>query len=351
TFGEPDARTTIGGLVMFRQQWLSAASLCLLMAVAALSGCKKQPPSAPTSGPGPTAGAPGPEYKVALVMKTMTNPFFITMEKGAREAADELGVRLIVQTPPKETDIDKQIDIVRDMISQGVDAICIAPADSKMIIESLLEAKRAGIVVINLDNRVDPEAAAEAGLRLDSYVGADNEEGGYLASKRLADLMGGEGKAAMLEGIQGVDNAEARKRGFLKAMQEHPDIEIVAMQTANWQTEQAVDVMRDILAKNPDLQGLFCANDMMALGAIEAIAAAGKTGEIYVTSYDNLEAAREEIKAGRIDATIEQHPELMGKWGVEFAVQKLNGQSIPGEKLVTLDVITKEDLSGAGPEA
>jgi ribose transport system substrate-binding protein len=317
--------------------------ITLALALACVAGCKKQPPAPPV---GPTTGAPPPKpgVKVALIMKTMTNPFFITMERGAREAEKELGIQLLVQTPPKETDIEKQISIVRDMISQNVDAICIAPADSKMIVDALVEAKKAGIVVINLDNRIDPKAAEDGGLVLDSYVGADNEEGGYLASKKLAELMGGKGKAAMLEGIQGVDNAEARKRGFQKAMAEHPDIRVVAMQSANWQTEQAVDVMRDILAKNPDLNGLFCANDMMALGAIEAIDAAGKTGQVHVTSYDNLEAAQEEIKKGRIEATIEQHPELMGKWGVEFAVKKINGEDIPKEKLVTLDVITKESL-------
>jgi ribose transport system substrate-binding protein len=312
--------------------------LCLASALL-LVGCQ---PKQPTTTNAPPVPPTPPRPKVALVMKTMSNPFFIAMEKGARRAADELGVDLDVQTPPEETDIDKQIAIVEDMIAKKVDVICIAPAGSKEIAPVLKQAKDAGLFVINLDNRVDPQAAEQVGLVLDSYVGADNEEGGYMASKYLAEQLGGKGNVAMLEGIPGVDNAEARKRGFLRAMKEYPGITVVASQSAHWKQPEALNVMTDILQAHKDLDGLFCANDMMALGAIEAIAAAGRTGRIRVTSYDNLEAAQKEILGGRLDATIEQHPDLMGEWGVRYAVDLVNGKQIPKEKLVQLDLVTKE---------
>ncbi|MFQ6133664.1 MAG: substrate-binding domain-containing protein [Armatimonadota bacterium] len=309
-------------------------------------GCGRRPPAGPVTAPPP---AQPEKPKVALVMKTMTNPFFITMEEGAREAAERVGVELVVQTPTEETDIDKQIAIVEDLIGTGVKVLCIAPAGSKEIVPCLVEAKNAGVYVINLDNEVDPEAAEAAGLELDSYVGVDNEEGGYMSSTYLAELMGGKGKVAMLEGIPTVDNAEARKRGFERAMAEHPGIQIVASQTAHWKQEEALNVMADILQKHPDLDGLFCANDMMALGAIQAIEDAGKTGDIYVTAYDNLDAAQEEIRKGRLHATIEQHPNLMGKYGVEYAAELIQGGTIPKRKLVELKLITKETLE-AGAE-
>jgi len=279
--------------------------------------------------------------KIALVMKASSNPFFARMEQGARLAADSLKVDLLVGTITKETDIDQQISIIENMIVQGVRAILIAPADSKAIVNVLKKAQRAGIRIINVDNRIDTETARAAGLEIDCYVGVDNEEGGRMAGEYLVKLMGGKGKAAMLEGIRGVDNAEARKRGFLKAI-ENTDIELVASQSANWAQDQGLDVFANILQANPEITGLFCANDMMALGAIQAIEQMGKTGQIFVASYDNLKAARAAIAQGKLHATVEQHPELMGYESVVIAREILSGKKTPGEKLVRLELITKE---------
>jgi len=252
-------------------------------------------------------------------------------------------VDLLVGTITKETDISQQIAIVENMIVQGVKAILIAPADSKAIINVLKKAQDQGVRIINIDNRIDAAAAKAAGLKIDCYVGVDNEEGGRMAGEYLVKLLNGRGKVAMLEGIRGVDNAQARKRGFLKAI-ENTQIKLVASQSANWAQDQGLDVFANMLQANPDIQGLFCANDMMALGALQAIEQAGKTGKIYVTSYDNLRAAQQAILEGTLHATIEQHPEMMGYEGVVLAYQLLNGQSIPSEKLVQLDLITRDTL-------
>jgi ribose transport system substrate-binding protein len=301
-----------------------------LLAAVWLSGCGEEP---------------GKKWEVALIMKTMSNPFFISMEKGAREAEKELDVTVRALTPEEETDIQDQIGLVEDMIAKKVDAILVAPAGSKEIVPSLVKAKQAGVVVLNLDNRVDRDAAAAAGLELDAYVGADNQQGGFLAGDKLARMMGREGTVAMLEGIPGVDNAEARKRGFEEAMAQYPGIEIVQSQTARWKQEEALDVMQDILQNHPDLDGLFCANDMMALGAIQAIEDAGKTGALFVASYDNLEAAQQAIMDDKLHITIEQHPDIMGKVGVQYAVRLLEGKELPNtEKFVDLEVITKATL-------
>jgi len=277
-------------------------------------------------------------------MKTLTNPFFLEMERGAREAAEEFGVQLEVVAAERETSIDQQIALIEDMVTRNVDAIIIAPIDSKAVAPALAQAKQAGIPVINLDNRIDAEAARSVGLEVDIFISADNEIGGRLAGAYLATLLGGRGKVAMLEGIPGVDNAEGRKRGFFAAMELFPDIEIVASQTAHWQTEEALNVFTNILQAHPDLDGLFAANDMMALGAIQAIEAAGKRGEIYVTSYDNLEAAQDAILRGEMHATIEQNPALMGYHGVRFAVDLINGKPVPEEFMVPLEVVDRLKL-------
>lgn len=282
-------------------------------------------------------------YKIGLVMKAASNPFFARMEEGARLAADSLKIELLVGAITQETDINQQISIVENMIVQGVQVLLITPADSKSIINVLKSAQDADIRIINVDNRIDAETARLAGVKIDCYVGVNNEVGGKMAGDYLVQLMGGRGKAAMLEGIRGVDNAEARKRGFLMAI-ENSEIELVASQSANWAQDQGLDVFTNMLQANPEIQGLFCANDMMALGAIQAIEQAGKAGKIFVTSYDNLKAAQESILQGRLQATIEQHPEKMGYEGVVLAWDLLNGKPIPEEKLIKLDLVTKEKL-------
>ncbi|MCA9732283.1 MAG: substrate-binding domain-containing protein [Deferribacteres bacterium] len=281
--------------------------------------------------------------KMALVMKASSNPFFARMEEGAKKAADSLNVELLVGTITRETDINQQVSLIENMIVQGVQAILIAPADSKAIVNVLKKAQDAGIRVVNIDNRIDSETAKAVGLTIDCFVGVDNQQGGKMAGDYLVGLMGGKGQAAMLEGIRGVDNAEARKNGFLQAL-EGTDVELVASQSANWAQDQGLDIFANMLQANPDITGLFCANDMMALGAIQAIEQAGKTGKIFVTSYDNLQAAQEAILQGRLNGTIEQHPERMGFQGVMVANELLQGREVKPEIMIALELITRETL-------
>jgi ribose transport system substrate-binding protein len=344
------------------------ASLLDLAVIAAwsllVSGCPgKQPAPVPPQASGPEASAPptpaAPEavpmpefaglkpsraYKIALIMKTMSNPFFQAMDKGAKEEAKRLGVELTSLAASKETSDSEQAGIVENQVAKKADAICIAPADSKTLIPSLLEANKAGVPVINIDNRIDRQAAQEAGLKLVTFIGPDNEAGAEKAARYLAEKLGGKGEVAMLEGIRGVDNAEARKRGFEKAMKDFPGITVVDSQSAKWELEQGETVFANMLTAHPDISGLFCANDMMALGALRAIDAAKKTGQILVASYDNLTAAQEKIRSGDLLCTIEQHPDLMGAWAVKCAVALLEGQEVPPEIAVPTDLITKETL-------
>ena len=197
--------------------------------------------------------------KIALIMKTLTNPFFLTMKDGAVQAGKDFGVDLLVVSAELETSIMQQISLIQDMTTQKVDAIVIAPIDSKAVVPALAEAQKAGIHIINIDNAIDLVAAEAGGLDVEIFISADNTIGGQLATAYLASLLGGSGKVAMLEGIPGVENAEGRKRGFLNVVSLFPDIEVVAMQTANWETEQALNVFSNILQAHPDIKGLFSA--------------------------------------------------------------------------------------------
>jgi ribose transport system substrate-binding protein len=300
---------------------------------------------------GPTASGPAAgDLRIALLMKARTNPFFEQMAAGAERAASQLGVSLQVMAIDKETDTAGQAAQVETAIGQGVRVILIAPADSKAIIAPLLQAQARGIKIINLDNRIDPAAAKQAHLKVETFIGPDNAEGARKSTEALIEKIGGAGKLAMLEGIRGVDNAENRKKGFLQAVEAAGGkVQVVAMDTAEWATEPAQKKMEAILNSHPDLAGVFCANDMMALGAIQAIASAGKAGKVVVTGYDNLKAAQQAIRAGTLHATVEQHPDLMGELGVKMAIALAEGKTLAPETPVPTDPITAKDLADSQP--
>ena len=319
---------------MFKAKKVLALLAVVALLGSVMAGCNNGESS--ESGSGNETNAPAGDITIGVVMKTLANPYFLSIQAGAEKAAAELGITLDVKAAQEETSVEQQIAIVEDMIAKKYDAICVAPSGSKEIVEVVKKALEANIVVINIDNRIDPDAAAAAGISV-PYVGASNYDGGYMAGKYLAEQLGGEGKVAIIEGIQGVDNAEGRKNGAMKAFEEFAGIELVASQSANWETEQALNVMTNILQANPDLAGVFCANDMMAFGAVQAIESAGKTGEIKVAGYDALDQALEYLTTGQMICTVDQKPDSVGYQGVVFALDLLNGRSVPDEFMVTLE--------------
>ena len=215
--------------------------------------------------------------QIALLMKTLSNEYFISMQQGAEEAAKKLNVDLTVQVAEKEDSTEQLVGLVESMIAKKVDAIIVTPNDSIAFIPAFQKAQKAGIPIIDLDVRLDAQAAKKAGLTF-NYVGVDNFLGGYLAAKNLVDALNSKGEVAILEGIPGVDNGEQRKAGALKAFSEAPEIKIVASQSANWETEQALNVTSNILTANPNIKGIFAANDNMAIGAVTAVENAGLAG-------------------------------------------------------------------------
>lgn len=278
---------------------------------------------------------------VALVMKTLNNPFFIDMQKGAEIAAEKLGINLIVQAAEREVDAEKQLQIVENMIQRKVDAICVAPSGSKEIVAAIVKANRAGIPVLVVDTRVDADVLKEAGGRYATFIGSDNFEGGRIAGEYLIQRLKPGGKVAILEGIPGHETGDARLRGFHTAVDTVPGIEVVASQTANWERDQGFNVFQNILQSHPEIQALFTCSDLMALGAIEAIAAAGRTGDIVVVGFDALPEARELIQTGVMAGSVAQFPDEMGRLAVETAHRLIKGEKIPEEIPVKIELVTK----------
>jgi ribose transport system substrate-binding protein len=282
---------------------------------------------------------------IALVLKTLNNPFFIDMEKGAQEAARKWGVHLLVQAPERELDVEKQMEIVETLIQSKISALCVTPSGSKEIVPAIVKANRSAIPVIVVDTRVDPQTLQEAGGNVAAFIGSDNFEGGKLAGEYLQNRLGQKGKVAILEGIPGHETGDSRLRGFRQALANYPNLQIVSSQTANWERDQGYNVFQNILQSHPDVQALFACSDLMALGAIEAIAAAGKTGKIIVVGFDALPEARESVKKGTMDATIAQSPLKMGAIAVESASRLLKGEAVTPSVSVKIQLVTKTNLS------
>ena len=282
--------------------------------------------------------------RIALVMKTANNPFFIEMQKGAEEAAKRLNVDLVVQAAEREVDVEKQMQIVENLIQTRVAALCVTPSGSREIVPAIEKANRAGIPVVIVDTRVDAKALSESGGKIATFIGSDNYEGGKLAGEFLVKQLGGRGKVAVLEGIPGHETGDSRLRGFRDALKAAPGVEIVASQTANWERDQGFNVFQNILQSHPDVQAVFACSDLMALGAVEAIAAAKKTGQIAVVGFDALSEARDAVRQGTMVATVAQSPDRMGALAVENAYRILKGEQVKEEYVVPIKLITKENV-------
>ena len=283
--------------------------------------------------------------KVALVLKTLNHPFFVDMRRGAQEAADRLGVNLQVQAAEREIDVDKQMQIVENLLQTGIKVLAITPSGSREIISALVKAKNAGVPIVVVDTRLDAKAAADAGVQAQTFIGSDNYEGGKLAGEYTVKATNGKATVGILEGIPGHETGDSRLRGFRDALSNAPGITIVASQPANWERDQGFNVFQNMLQAHPAIDTVFAASDLMALGAIEAIAAAGRTGKIRVVGFDALDDAKKAISAGTMDASVAQFPYEMGKVAVESAAKVIAGEKLPADIMVKLEMVTKNPPS------
>ncbi|MDD4881273.1 MAG: substrate-binding domain-containing protein [Gallionellaceae bacterium] len=313
-----------------------------------LAACGESPQPANQAELAP-ANTPANKPRIALVMKTLTNPFFIEMERGARKAESELGIVLVVKTAAQETSFEQQVTIVDDLIQNRlIDALVIAPADAYHLVPSLKKARAAGIPVVNIDARINPKALAAEGLDDVPFISVDNEMGGYLSAKTLVHDVNKPTQAVIIEGIRTAENAEARKRGALRAFAENPMVKVVASETANWKIDEGYAVTKVLLTKHPDVGLIFAANDMMALGAIKYLGDAGKTG-VKVAGFDALPDTRGALDNGSLSATIDQQAAEQGYQGVLYAVRLLKGEKLPAVTLLDVKLV-KPGTSVPRPE-
>ena len=315
---------------MFRQLLVTFACGSLLFA------CSSEEPAQPQ--------ASTEKPKVALIMKSLANEFFVQMAQGTRdhhsEHADQYD--LIVNGTKDESDLSQQVSLVQQMIAARADAIVIAPADSKALIPVLRRAVDQGVVVINIDNKLDQEILAAENLAI-PFVGPDNREGARKVGAHLAQTLAAGDEVAIIGGISTAFNAVQRQLGFEDAMRE-AGLEVVSVQPGDWEQAKASTVAAALITEHPGLKAILCSNDNMALGALAALRQAGKLGSIKVVGFDNISAVHEPIRSGAMLATADQYGHLLAVYGVESALQILNEGSSPEDRNTPVDLITAANL-------
>mgnify|MGYP006270406823 CR=1 FL=1 len=286
----------------------------------------------------------GDKPRVALVMKSLANEFFVAMAEGARAHQGENPGRyeLIVNGIKNESDLAQQVSLVEQMMASRVDVIVLAPADSRGLLPVAKRALDRGIVVVNIDNRFDRATLADLGIRI-PFVGPDNRDGAYRVGRALASTLEPGDEVAIIGGIPSAYNARQRAAGFRAAMEE-AGMAVVTAQAADWEQAKAATVASAMLNEHPGLDALLCANDNMALGAVAALRQAGRSDEVAVVGFDNIAAARELIAGGEMVATAEQYGDRLAVFGIEYALQMLAGDSAPADRRTPVDVITADDL-------
>ena len=317
--------------------WICRLSAALIVASLVLSfGCREKA--------GVQAKADKPT--VVLMMKSLANEFFKTMEEGARahheQHKDQYNLKIVGMK--NETDVAEQIANVELIVAQKVDAIVIAPADSKALVRICKRAMDAGITVVNIDNKLDEAVLKDTNAKI-PFVGPDNRKGARLAGEYLAKRLQRGDKVAIIEGAPNAYNGIQRKLGFEDAMNA-AGMNIVSSQTGYWETDKAQPVASAMVNEHPDLKALLCANDSMALGAVAAVREAGKQDSIYVIGFDNIAATQRLVKEGKILCTVDQHADKLALFGIEYALEMLKGNAQPADKETPVDLITAETLQG-----
>ncbi len=318
--------------------------LCLLVLLFAV-GCQDD---SSTSARGSHASDSGDDARprVALIMKSLANEFFSTMTDGAtdHQAAHSDDYDLIVNGIKDERDLARQVALVEEMTASGVSAIVIAPADSKALVPVLRRAQKAGVVVVNIDNRLDADVLKQEGIAI-PFVGPDNRAGARTVGDHLATQLTTGDVVAVLEGIRTSFNGQQRREGFEEAMN-NAGITIIDSQSAEWEMSKANTIASSMLSEHPEIKAILAANDSMALGALAAVKSAGKSGDVQVVGFDNITAVQEAIREQKILATADQHGDQLAVYGVETALRMLaESDSVPQDVETPVDLVTAETLA------
>ena len=276
--------------------------------------------------------------RVAVVISTLNNPWFVVLGETARDRAIELGYEATLFD--SQNDTSKEAAHFDNIIAAGYGAILFNPTDAEGSVANVKRAKEAGIPVFCIDREISTNDAATAQLLSDNYSGCVE------LGKYFVEQVGKEGKYVELLGLVGDNNTWNRSKGFHSVVDRYKGLEMVAQQAADFDRNKALEVMESMLQSHDDLVAVFCGNDAMAMGAYQALLGAGKAYKVKVFGYDGSADVVQAIAEGKIAATVMQYPKLMAKTAAEFAHEYMaNGKRDFEQKIpVNVDLVNAQNI-------
>ncbi len=269
------------------------------------------------------------QKNLALIISTLSNPFFVTLKEGAEIKASQKGYNLLVLD--SQDSAEKEIKNMEDITVKDISAVLLNPADSDAAGSTVTFANKVGIPVVTIDRN-----ASRGEVR--AHIASDNVSGGKIAGDYIIEKLGGKGKVIQLEGIPGASAARERGEGFLQVIQ-GSGVDLVASQPAWFDRTKALNVTENLLQAHPDVNAIFAQNDEMALGAVKAVQAAKK--DILIIGFDGTEEGINAVNSGELSATIAQQADVMGEKALEVADKIINGETVETYIPVELKLVTK----------
>jgi len=294
--------------------------------------------------------------RITAVLKTLANPFWVAMASGLLEEAINQGVVVEILAVPTEEDLEHQLNLCETSVLRKPDVMLVSPITSRNLLPCLREVVRLGIPIVDLDGNLPLDFAkgtvlGEEDIPIKSQIASNNIQAGEIAADYMIQQIGTTGKVLVIEGLSGNITGMQRAEGFINRIKaKAPGIQVIGPFAGDWDRLKAATITADVLTAHPDLRGIYCANDTMALGAVEAVIAAGKGGQVVVIGTDGIKDARDAIMEGRLSATVAQLPYFMGAMAVETAVKIMRGEAVPLRQDVPLLLLTKQVLeAGVDP--
>ncbi len=283
--------------------------------------------------------------KIGILVITLANPYWVSLKDSYERAGKELGVNVEVMAAPTEGDTKSQLETLQAMIAKDYKGLIVSPIEPFNLVPGVVNANKKGIKVVNLGPGINVDAVKNAGGKLDARITVDFEEQGRQAANYIVEKIGKDGgKVAIIQGIPGAGQSEGRTKGAKSVFENTPGIDLVSVQPANWDRNTAYNITTNLLQSNPDLKGIFCCNDVMALAAADALEAAGKREGRIVFGVDFTNEAKAAIGTGKLDGSIAYSMDAYAKAGILLCLKSIQGMDVPETVKSPLAVVTKENI-------
>lgn len=297
-----------------------------------LTACSTDAPGSSDDGEGEKKDAEDKDITIGLSISTLNNPFFVTLRDGAEETAKEAGYEIVISDA--QDDPSTQLGDIEDLIQQGIDVLLVNPVDSEAITSAIELANDGNVPVITVDRNAE-------GGEVVTHIASDNESGGEMAAEFIAEQLDEKGDIVEVEGISGSSTTRERGKGFHNIIDDIDDLELVASQSADFDRTKGLSVMENILQSKGEIDAVFAHNDEMALGALEALEGKNMLDDVIVVGFDATDDATKAVEDERMDATIAQQPDLIGKSAIDAAGKVANGEEVDEFIPVELQLVTE----------